>query len=76
LLQSLNDIANFSVIAHITGKTIKDAFAVNWSDTEDAIQYYSALSTKADVIVTRNEKDFILSEIAIFTPSKFLAGFR
>lgn len=44
----------------------------NYTDIEDAFQYYSALSSKANFIITRNAKDFKQAEIIIMSPSEFL----
>lgn len=41
-------------------------------DFEDALQYCSAKSIEADVIVTRNVKDFSFSEIPVMTPEEFI----
>lgn len=38
---------------------------------EDALQYNSAKSVKADYIITRNTKDFTYSDIKVLTPREF-----
>ena len=43
-----------------------------WQDLEDACLYYSALSLKADFIITRNQQDFSLSSIKAFDAAEFL----
>ncbi|MEO6882458.1 MAG: PIN domain-containing protein [Bacteroidia bacterium] len=48
------------------------AFNSKFEDVEDALQYFSASKTKADVIITRNTKDFKHSSIEINTPEQFL----
>lgn len=50
------------------GKALKD----KWPDGEDAIQYHSALSSQADVILTHNANDFQRSSLAVMTPEEFL----
>lgn len=42
-------------------------------DFEDGIQYYTALETKSESIITRNVKDFRHSSIPVLTPKEFLA---
>lgn len=49
-------------------KALKD----RWVDGEDAIQYHSALSSHADVILTHNASDFQRSSLAVMTPEDFL----
>ena len=46
------------------------------ADFEDAIQYFSALRAQCDVLITRNTGDFSGAEIAIQTPTEFLATLR
>ena len=43
-----------------------------FKDYEDSIQYYSALACSADLIVTRNKKDFKLSNIPVLDVREFL----
>ena len=51
---------------------IEQAAAMKWKDFEDAIQYLAATQVKAQYIVTRNLKDFSLSEIPAITPDVLL----
>lgn len=44
----------------------------NFKDYEDALQYYSALENDADVIITRNLKDFQKSKIPVLTAEQYL----
>lgn len=44
-----------------------------FTDFEDGLQYYSALENKADIIITRNKKDFKFSKIPVLTAKEFLA---
>ena len=39
----------------------------------DAVQYYTALKAKADVIITRNGKDFTASKLPVMTATEYLA---
>ncbi|HKI89306.1 MAG TPA: PIN domain-containing protein [Draconibacterium sp.] len=48
----------------------------NFSDFEDALQYFSALKSECNILITRNGKDFKLSEIPVFTPDEFLKGYK
>lgn len=41
-------------------------------DFEDAVQYYAAISAKADVIITRNIKDYKQATIPVLTAELFL----
>lgn len=41
-------------------------------DFEDGLQYYSALENEADIIITRNLKDYKSSKIPVITAQSFL----
>lgn len=56
----------------ISVESLDNALLLQAGDFEDAIQYYSALSARADCIVTRNVKDFPFSRIPVMLPSEFL----
>ena len=46
-------------------------------DFEDAVQHYTAISGKADVIITRNVSDFIpYNKLEVLTPKEFLAKYQ
>ena len=60
-------------VSKITEKIIDLALASNFSDFEDAVQYYVALEQKVDYIVTRNKKDYITTHIPIVTPQEYIA---
>lgn len=51
---------------------IDTAIRMRAGDFEDALQYCSAKSIEADVIVTRNVKDFSFSEIPVLPPEEFI----
>ncbi len=40
-------------------------------DLEDAMQYFSAVGAKVDVVLTRNKKDFIEISVPVMTPDEF-----
>lgn len=57
----------------VDGFVVSMALQSGWRDFEDAVQYSSAVSSKTvDGIITRNEKDFLLSEIPVINPLEFL----
>ena len=47
--------------------------ASQFKDFEDAMQYYTAVKAKADVIITRNGKDFAVSKLPVMTAAEYLA---
>ncbi|NOX86198.1 MAG: PIN domain-containing protein [Chlorobi bacterium] len=44
----------------------------NFTDFEDALQYYSALQYGMEIIITRNSKDFKKSELPVMTALQYL----
>ena len=59
-------------ILPVSEKIIDLALNSDFKDFEDAIQYYSALESRLEVIVTRNIKDFKLSDIPAITADDYL----
>ena len=58
-------------IATVTAEDIRAAFALNWKDFEDAVQYSVAKTNHFDGIVTRNMEGFDADdEVKIFTPEE------
>ena len=44
-----------------------------FKDFEDAIQYYTALENKSEILITRNLKDFKLAKIPVMTANDYLS---
>jgi predicted nucleic acid-binding protein len=44
----------------------------SFKDFEDGIQYYTALESQCELILTRNMKDFKKSSIPVFSPKEYL----
>lgn len=53
-------------------KSIELALAADFADFEDGLQYFTALSAGADVIISRNKKDFKQSVIPVMTAGEFM----
>lgn len=45
----------------------------NFKDFEDGIQYYTALESQCELIITRNLNDFKKSAIPVFSPKEYLS---
>jgi len=72
LLEMLKDILLLTEVLPTDDKIIRKAIQSEFTDFEDAVQYYTAESGKTDYIITRNTKDFKKSSIPIYTPTEFL----
>lgn len=45
-----------------------------FKDFEDGLQYYSAIESNQDIIITRNQKDFKFSLLSIMSAEEFLSS--
>lgn len=59
-------------IAPVDHQILMCALASGFSDFEDAVLDAAAIQVGAEAIITRNTKDFRLSEIPVFTPEEFM----
>lgn len=60
----------FIGVVAVTPEDIHAAFALDWKDFEDSIQYAVAKSNNFDGIVTRKMKGFTDDAVKIFTPEE------
>jgi predicted nucleic acid-binding protein len=68
-------IGKFKVLVSVLGvddKIIELSLNSNFSDFEDAIQYFTAIENNIKIIITRNIKDFKHSEIPVMNADGFL----
>ncbi len=67
-----NFLENIEILAS-TKNVFSKAFSSDFSDKEDAIQYFSAKEHGSiDYIITRDKKGFAKSEIPVLTPKEFI----
>lgn len=66
----LRKFVEFVTITHVDNTIVWRSIDEEclFKDIEDAMQYYSALDSDCECIVTRNIKDYKFSEIPVFTP--------
>lgn len=79
LEKTKDKLRKFKVITEICeldALIIEKGLNSDFSDFEDSLQYYSALRTECDIIITRNGKDFKKSQIAVMTPDEFLNSIK
>lgn len=72
-LNLLNKIRVVFNVARVDEKIIDKSLVSTFKDFEDAVQYYSCMSTKSDYLITRNVKDYKTSNIPVITPEEFVA---
>lgn len=59
----------------LNDEVIEKATHSNFKDFENAVQYYSALATNCDLIITRNEKDYKNALLPILNSDGYLKTF-
>ncbi len=57
---------------HIIEKGLNSSF----TDFEDALQYFSAVDSECEIIITRNGKDFKKSLLPVMTPNEYLRSIK
>jgi len=72
----LSDLLEFAVIPSTGTQEMKYALDLEFSDLEDAMQTAAAFAFKAQIIVTRNTKDFRKSPIKAVLPKDALLLLR
>ena len=71
----LNDLKKYLHIVEMGDDVLSHALTAGWPDLEDCVQSLIASREKAEFIITRNEKDFLLSDVAVLSPQQFLEKF-
>ena len=64
LLSNLRQLVSVTISDE---RIVDDSIASQFKDFEDAMQYYTALNAKAEIIITRNGKDFTASNLPVMT---------
>ena len=72
--EALKKFRLICAVSSVDEINIDKSLISDFNDFEDAVQYYSALHHKCDIIITRNKKDFKNAEIPVLTPEEFLVS--
>lgn len=76
---ALLKLQKFSIlcqVAEANQETIDKSLFSFFSDFEDAVQYFCALQSNCDLILTRNKADFKNSVLPVFTAFEYLASLQ
>ncbi|WP_312206033.1 type II toxin-antitoxin system VapC family toxin [Epilithonimonas hominis] len=76
---ALEKIRKFKLLCSMSvmdDEVVEKAIHSNFKDFEDAMQYFSALASNCDVIITRNEKDFKNALIPVMNAESYLLSLR
>lgn len=60
-------------VAAVSEKEIETALNLSWSDFEDSVQYFVALLSDFDAIVTRDAVGYFDAEIRVVSPEQILS---
>ena len=72
VIENLKNLINIVDVAIISRKSILEALNSDFKDFEDAIQYYCALESECQVLLTRNLKDFKTAKIPVMTAKDYI----
>ncbi|MDY4778624.1 MAG: PIN domain-containing protein [Prevotella pectinovora] len=60
-------LRNFIEVCSVDSSDINSSYEANWKDFEDGVQYFSAIRSGVDYLVTRNVKDFEENDLKVIT---------
>ena len=70
--RKLMDISTICHPSMVDNAIVTASLNSSFVDFEDALQYFSAKSCGANIIITRNKKDFSESELPLYQPNEYL----
>jgi predicted nucleic acid-binding protein len=74
-IKVIRDLLKLFQVVGIGHDLLQSALVRGFKDFEDGVIHEAAISCKAEVIITRNIKDFKKSDIPVLTPKEFLANY-
>jgi predicted nucleic acid-binding protein len=73
VIEKLKQLMKITKVLNMDGQVVENALNSGFLDFEDALQNYSAINhNNIDLILTRNLKDYKISELGIFTPETYI----
>lgn len=75
-LKSLRKLKTFINILPIDERVIEQSLNSEFTDFEDAIQYFTAVNNGIQLIITRNKIDYKRSKIDVLTAEEFLKSYE
>jgi len=74
VMDKLQKFNTLTEIADLTNNILKKGLTSQFVDFEDALQYYSAIRSKCNFIITRDFRGFKASALPVMTPAEYLAS--
>jgi type II secretory pathway component PulK len=73
---AIHNLLPFVTILPLDEVIVKRALATfDFDDTEDAMQYHTALSNNIPVLISRDRTGFVSASITVAHPDEYIAGF-
>ena len=72
IFRKISDMISICEVADVDRNVVELSLTSGFTDFEDAMQYYSAEKWGANIIITRNKKDFQKSQLPIYEPMEYL----
>jgi len=73
IIEKFRKFRVISKTADLTNKIIDKALTSDFTDFEDAMQYFSAIEKDCNLLISRNVKDFKMADIPVLTPDEYLS---
>lgn len=74
--EKLRKFKIISEVCKLDEHTIEKGLNSSFKDFEDSLQYFSALDSDCEIIITRNGKDFKKSLIPVMTADEYLKSIK
>ncbi len=75
-LKNLRKLKTLVTVLPVDERVIEQSLNSEFTDFEDAIQYFTAVNNGINLIITRNKADYKKSRIAISTAEEFLSTWQ
>ena len=72
IFHKISDMISICEVADVDRGVVEQTLSSGFTDFEDALQYFSAKKWGADIIITRNKKDFANSQLPVYEPLEYL----
>lgn len=69
-------ILKLVMVENVCQTTVNKAIQSKFKDFEDGVQNFCAIEANHNILITRNIKDYKESELAILSPTEYLAQFN
>lgn len=76
VIKKLKERMQFFEFTSEDAEIVEQSFNSEFTDLEDAIQYFSAVKSRSDAIISFNAHDFASSKIPVYHPLHFLSFFN